>query len=291
MRKIITEELVWQCLPRRSPQSHKGTYGKVLAITGSTRYRGAAALATEGLLRGGAGLVSVATVEAAAAVILPRLPEAMILSCRTDAEGGISAEEAPRLAAFLAGCNTLLMGPGLGWTPDTSALVQALVPAAKGTVVLDADALNAVSELAALPHPAEGELILTPHAGEMARLCGCTVAEAEARREETALRYARENRCVVVLKGHETLIAAPDGRLWQNTTGNAGLARGGSGDVLAGLITALAAQGLSAPEAALCGVWLHGAAADACAERLGQYGMLPHDIFADLGRLFARNGR
>ena len=141
-----------------------------------------------------------------------------------------------------------------------------------------------------MPHPA-GSLILTPHPGEMARLTGLTAAEIAADPAGVAARYAEQWDCTLVLKGHRTLIAAPDGRMWQNTTGNAGLSRGGSGDVLAGMISGLSACGLPAPEAAACAVWLHGAAADCAADRLGQYGMLPHDILTDLGSLFAQHYR
>ena len=136
-----------------------------------------------------------------------------------------------------------------------------------------------------------GSLILTPHPGEMARLTGLAPAEIAADRPGVAARYAGAWGCTLVLKGHRTIVAAPDGRLWLNTTGNAGLARGGSGDVLAGMTAGLAACGLPAPEAAACAVWLHGAAADRTALRLGQYGMLPHDILADLGAIFAENYR
>ena len=291
MADLLTSEQVWQALAPRPAHSLKGSYGRVLAVAGSTRYRGAAALAAEGLLRGGAGLVTLATVEAAAAAVLPRLPEVMVLACRPEEAGGIHAGELTRLRAALTGCSALLMGPGLGNTPSAAALVRGLIPEARCSVVLDADALNVVSEEEALPRPADGALILTPHPGEMARLCHCSVREVEAHREQAVTAYAKAQNCVVVLKGHHTLIADAQGRCVQNPTGNPGLARGGSGDVLAGLITALAAQGIPAFWAAAAGVYLHGAAADACAARLGQYGMLPHDLFVDLGRIFAEHGR
>lgn len=290
MAEIITEQLVWSALPVRDQQSHKGSFGRVLSVAGSTRYRGAAALSTEGILRGGAGLVTLATVEPAAAAVLPRLPEAMILSCRQDEEGGIAVSEAPRLVRALAGCSALLMGPGMGNTPSTAVLVDTLVRTARCPVVLDADALSAAARMDNRPYP-DGPLILTPHPGEMARLCQCSIQEIEERREEIASRYAKTNNCVLVLKGHRTLVAGPCGECWQNATGNAGLATGGSGDVLAGLITAFVAQGVPALKAAQCAVYLHGAAADACSARLGQYGMLPHDMFTDLGRIFAQQGR
>lgn len=291
MTQIITEEQIWQALPVRRATGHKGSFGRVLALAGSRHYRGAAALAVEGILRGGAGLVTLASVEEVAPVVLGRLPEAMLLSCTCDAAGGISADELPRLLEFAQGCDTLLMGPGMGDTPDTLLLVQRLTKAMLGTVVLDADALNVLSRQDTLPHPAEGALIITPHPGEMARLCGCTIGQIQQNREAAAVGYAQSHHCIVVLKGPHTLIASPDGCCLENPTGNAGLARGGSGDALAGLIAAFAAQVSDPLWAAAAGVYLHGAAADACAAELGQYGMLPHDLFYYLGRIFARSGR
>ena len=160
--------------------------------------------------------------------------------------------------------------------------------------MLDADGLNAAAlllpYLGTLPHPA-GELIVTPHPGEMARLTGLSAAEINADREEIARQYAKKWNVVVVLKGSHTVVAAPDGRACVNPTGNPGLARGGSGDVLAGMTAALLACGLPAYEAAACAVYLHGAAADRAAAALGEYGMLPHDILSQLGRIFAENHR
>ena len=210
----ITEEFVWQNIPRRPRDSHKGTFGSVLAVAGSAFYRGAALLAAEGALRTGAGIVTLASVE----------PVVSAAAARLLAEGG------------------------------------------------------------AFPHPA-GELIVTPHPGEMARLTGLSAAQINADREGTALRYAQAWNAVVVLKGARTVVAAPDGRVCVNPTGNPGLSRGGSGDVLAGVITALLGAGLPPLEAAACGAWLHGAAGDRCAAELGQYGMLPTDMLSALPRL------
>ena len=316
----LDESFVFASIRPREPDSHKGSYGHVLLAAGSRRYRGAANLAAEGALRAGAGIVTLAAVEPVIAAAAARLPECCLLPCPEGPDGGLGAAAADSLLAARQKASVLLMGPGMGNTPDTralvralaataatqsssrtfpssgSSLVRALAAGAACTVVLDADALNAAAAMLAagepLPRPAAGfELILTPHPGEMARLTGLAPAEIAADRPGVAARYAEMWGCTVVLKGHRTLIAAPDGRLWQNTTGNAGLARGGSGDVLAGMTAGLAACGLPAPEAAACAVWLHGAAADRCARRLGQYGMLPHDLLADLGAIFAENYR
>ena len=177
---------------------------------------------------------------------------------------------------------------------ETRALVKKLLTGFSGSAVLDADGLNAAASLMnageKLPRPAKG-LILTPHPGEMSRLTGLSVEAIQADREGVARRYAAQWNAVVVLKGARTVVAAPDGRVCVNPTGNPGLARGGSGDVLAGMMSALLACGLSAYEAAACAVWLHGAAADRAARQKGEYGMLPQDIFAHLGQMFAENDR
>ena len=287
MAKEITAQQVFGLLPRRRQDSHKGSYGKVMCLAGSARFRGAAALAAEGALRAGAGLVTLASVEPVIAAVAARCPECVFLPCRQSAGGGVSAQSGKAVLEKVRGMDVLLFGPGLGDTPDTAALLEQLGPSAGCALVLDADGLNAAARLDSLPRSPGLPLILTPHPGEMARLCGLTIAEVNAGREGIAAGYARAEDCVVVLKGHRTIVAGPQGEVFVNPTGNPGLARGGSGDILAGMIAGLAAQGLPPLDAAVCGVWLHGAAADQCAKRLGQYGMLPHDLFADLGALFA----
>lgn len=287
--QLITPAAVWQALAPRPPQSHKGTFGRVLIAAGSARYRGAAALCCEGALRAGAGIVTLASVEPVLALTLARTPECTLLPCTPDEAAGISAQNLPALLETLAACTALVLGPGLGSAAE--AIGAGLLEAARCPVVLDADGLNAAASGAFLLKTGGGPLILTPHPGEMARLCGLTPAQVNADRPALAARMAREWGCILVLKGHATLVAAPGGALWVNTTGNPGLARGGSGDVLAGMIGGLCAAGLHALEAAKCGVWLHGAAADRAAAQRGQWGMLPSDLPAALGELFAENGR
>ena len=314
--KEITENMVWERVPERVQDSHKGTYGKVLCVAGSSRFRGAAALCTEGALRSGCGIVTLATVEPVFASVQPRMPEAILLSCsQSDALnekdewfGGIDGSEASKLRSELKnGYSALVIGPGMGNTDDTAALTKALVTDTAVTAVLDADALNALARkpdndpqvrsyadqnLTYLPRAAsDGSLIITPHPGELARLCGCTIKQIKDSPAEIAVLYAIKNNCVVVLKEHRTIIATPEGRIYRNTSGNSGLARGGSGDILAGMIGSLAAQGLSAEDAAICGVWLHGRAAERCSARRSQTCMLPHDIFEDLGIMMREHDR
>ena len=290
----ITSDFVWQAIQPRPRDAHKGTFGSVLAVAGSASYRGAAALAVEGALRTGAGIVTLASVEPVLAAVAARLPECCLCPCEAGAEGGISPQNIDRIRRQKA--SVLLAGPGLGYTAqsaaraaETRALVKTLLPDFSGSAVLDADGLNAAADLLQtekMPHP-QGELILTPHPGEMARLTGRSAAEINADREGTALRYAKVWNAVVVLKGAHTVIAGPDGRCAVNPTGNPGLSRGGSGDVLAGMTSALLACGLPAFEAAACAVYLHGAAADRAAALHGETGMLPHDLLDALGTLFA----
>ena len=299
MATEITSEFVWQSIPSRARDSHKGSFGTVLIVAGSACYRGAALLAAEGALRTGAGIVTLASVEPVLGAAVARLPECCLCPCKAGAEGGISPENIPQIARQKA--SVLLLGPGLGSTAQSAAraaetrtLVQRLLPGFAGSAVLDADGLNAAAQLLAageeLPHPS-GELILTPHPGEMSRLTGLTAAQIHADREGVALRCAKDWNAVVVLKGARTVVAAPDGRCCVNPTGNPGLARGGSGDVLAGMTAALLACHLPAFEAASCAVYLHGAAADRAAAERGEYGMLPHELLPQLGRIFAENGR
>ena len=294
----ITSEFVWSCIRPRPRDSHKGTFGSVLALAGSARYRGAALLAAEGALRAGAGLVTLASVEPVLAAASARLPECCLLPCIDGAEGGISPESLPLLRRQKAA--VLLAGPGLGYTAQSTAraaetrtLIQQLLSGFAGCAVLDADGLNAAAGLLSAgqppPHPA-GALVLTPHPGEMARLTGLSTGAVNADREGIARRFAQQWDAVVLLKGMRTIIAAPDGRCFVNPSGNPGLARGGSGDALAGILAALLACGLEAAEAASCAAWLHGAAADRAAAQRGEYGMLPR-ILPALGTLFAENGR
>ena len=299
MAATITPESVWAHIPPRARDSHKGSFGAVLVVAGSACYRGAASLAVEGALRTGAGIVTLASVEPVLAAVSARLPECCLCPCLAGAEGGISPRSLPNITRQKA--TTLLLGPGLGYTAQSAAraaetreLVEKLLPGFGGSAVLDADGLNAAAQLlpyfGTVPHPT-GELILTPHPGEMSRLTGLSMAEINEDRVEIALQYAKAWNAVVVLKGAGTVVAAPDGRCCVNTTGNPGLSRGGSGDALAGMTAALLACGLPAYEAAACAVYLHGAAADRAAALRGEYWMLPQDLFAQLGRLFAEHHR
>ena len=235
--------------------------------------------------RAGAGLVYLASVEPVVQMVLTRTPECCACGCRTAANGGIHPQDAGALRSWFDGKNTVLLaGPGLG---------ESAAPVCKApwsAAVLDADALNALAA-GKIKGPLPDQTVITPHPGEAARLLDCTVGEVQADREAAARRLAGMYHCIAVLKGRGTLIATPGGEVYHNPTGSAGLAKGGSGDILAGLLSGLLAAGLkqgrTAEDAAIAAVWLHGAAGDRCAKRLGMAAMLAHDIFADLGAIFA----
>lgn len=278
---ILTTKTIFDLLPPRDPESHKGSYGRVLAVCGCAQYRGAAALSVMGALRAGAGIVTLAADEPVIASIAARILEATFLPLPDDIA----------LAGMARKATVCLGGCGREADEATASLMRTLLANAAGTVVLDAGGLCSLADEPETLRRAAGRLIVTPHPGEMARLCRCTVQEITADPAAAACELARRISAVVVLKGHRTHIAAPDGALYQNRTGNAGLARGGSGDVLAGMIAGYAAQGMTPLHAALCGVHLHGLAADACAVRLSQQGMLPEDILTDLCAVYLANRR
>ncbi|THF78077.1 NAD(P)H-hydrate dehydratase [Cohnella fermenti] len=280
----------------RKADTHKGTYGHVLVAAGSRPMSGAGLLAARAALRSGSGLVSLALPDSLLPALLGRLPEAMLLGMPDAGRGDWSAAPPEALAAAAAGKQALVLGPGLGrWTNDR-AWLRTLWERLPGSLplVLDADALNMLAAAEADGAPGGGEpfaawprraapAVVTPHPGEMARMCGLSVREVQRDRIELARRYAEEHGVIVALKGARTVVAEPGGRVFVNATGNPGMATGGSGDVLAGLIGGLLAQGHGPIQAAALGVWLHGAAGDRAASvRTTQASLLAGDIIDHL---------
>ncbi len=261
-----------------------------MALCGSRFYSGAAALAAMGALRSGVGLCCLATTDRVAASLTGALPECTFFPLGETEEGTVCADQCAALLDRVNRSSACLMGCGLGQSSNVEMLVNVLLAGAKCQLILDADALNTIAPSPQLITGALRPPIITPHVGEMSRLCGLDIAAIKADRAWCALDFASRWNCVVVLKDYQTVVASPDGRLWRNTTGNAGLARGGSGDLLAGIISSFAAQGIDPVEAAVCGVYLHGLAADRCAKRLSQYGMLPGDLPAELCAIFTERG-
>lgn len=277
--KILTHQDVLNILPDRSPDSHKGDYGKILLLCGSRGYTGAAALAAMGALRSGAGLVYLGVPESIYAIEAVKLTEPVVFPL-PDQYGKLSADALVQLGDILPRMDAVLIGPGLGISEGTSQIVQYILKEAKCPVVLDADGISMAASHKDILRERTSATVLTPHAGEFSRLTGTMPAD----RVSDAKDAARDMNVIMVLKGHETVIT--DGKCcYINNTGNPGMAVGGSGDVLAGVIVSLLGQGVDPLQAAACGVWLHGAAGDVCAESIGQYGMLPGDMLNVLPRL------
>ncbi len=268
--------------PARPRNGHKGSFGHLLLLAGSRGKSGAAALSAQAALRAGAGLVTVASPESAQRDLAIKLTEVMTEPL-PELEGGVALAAQPALAALCRAKEVVALGPGLGLAPETVALVRQLVPEIKAPLVIDADGLNAIVGVCdLLSSRSIGTTVLTPHPGEMARLCDCSIVEVEADRIGCARDFARRYGVVLVLKGAGTLIATPSGEVSINASGNPGMATAGMGDLLTGMIAALLAQGLETEQAAKLGVFWHGAAGDYVAKRLGTCGLLAGDLLPAL---------
>ena len=277
--RTLNHQDVLGILPDRAPDSHKGDYGKILLLCGSRGYTGAAALAAQGALRSGAGLVYLAVPESIYAIEAVKLTEAVVMPL-PDQDGKLSEISVDEVRSLMEQKDVVLIGPGLGKSAGTCAVVKAVLKEFPGPVVLDADGINLIAAHKDLLRGRTGPTILTPHAGEFARIADVCTGD----RLVDAVTFASEYKVILLLKGHRTIIT--DGNVaYINYTGNPGMAVGGSGDVLAGMIAGLLGQGLDPIEAASCGAWLHGTAGDICAQQLGMYGMLPSDMVSVLPRL------
>lgn len=277
--KELTYEKVQQLLPDRKSWSHKGDYGKILLLCGSRGYTGAAELAAMGALRCGAGLVYLAVPESIYGIEATKLTEPVILPLPED-DGMLCEASLPQIYKLLSKMDAVLIGPGLGKSRGTFAVTEAVLNSFSGPVVLDADGINVLSGHRDILRGRIAPTLLTPHDGEFRRLGG----EITEDRVAAAEALARDLNSIVVLKGYRTVIT--DGlNTYRNTTGNPGMAVGGSGDLLAGMTVSLLGQGIKPLEAAACAAWLHGKAGDLCAQELGQYAMLPSDMLKVLPRL------
>lgn len=279
---LLTREAVRGLVEPRSPESHKGDYGRVLLVAGSRGKTGAAHLAATAALRSGAGLVTVATPASSLPALAGLGAEYMTEPLEETPDGTVAWESLDHVLSLQA--DVIAIGPGLGRSAATAAFVQGLVERAGVPLVLDADGLNAFAGEADRLLGRDGvDVIITPHPGEMARLCGLSVEEVQASRLTVARDFAATHRVHVVLKGHRTVIATPEGRTYINLTGNAGMATGGTGDVLTGMTAAWAGQLLDAEAAARLAVYLHGLAGDLAEADEGEVALVAGDLVARLG--------
>ena len=271
-------------VPQRPPASHKGSYGRVLVVAGSTGMTGAAALASEAALRAGAGLVTLAIPKSLNPILEGLLPEVMTLPLSETEAGSLSMSAASAILEFAEQTKSVLaIGPGLSQHPDTVLLVHQLVrenreQALNLRMVIDADGLNALSQVPEVISLLDREAILTPHPGEMSRLTSSSVPSLEADRIRTAQQFASDHNLTLVFKGAPTVTGLANGDVWINSTGNPGMATGGMGDVLTGIIAGLMAQGLSGERAAVLAVYIHGLAGDIVSKRLGMHGLIASDV-------------
>lgn len=275
--KQLDHEQVLSLLPDRKLNAHKGDFGRILLLCGSRGYTGAAALAALGALRSGAGLVYLGVPESIYAIEAVKLTEPIVFPL-PDEDGMLSYPATKDISDLLPQMDAVVIGCGLGKSHGTLAVLAYVLEHFCGPVIVDADGINLLSMHKDILRGRTGVTVLTPHAGEFARL-GYT-----GERVQNAIKAAVELSCILLLKGHETVIT--DGNaVYINPTGNPGMATGGCGDVLAGMIGALVGQGISPLEATAAAAWLHGKAGDLCAETIGQYGMLPSDMLSMLPRL------
>jgi len=273
---MMSEELAASWLPKRPADGHKGTFGKVYVVGGSVGLTGAPVFSARAAARTGSGLVFLGVPEAIYPMTAVMCLEAMPAPLPAN-NGKLAGESYFKILEQMKVCDAGLLGPGLGRSQELCSLVSRLLEQIEIPLVLDADGLFAMKdrkEILKTRKMKNRVTVLTPHEGEFAYLGG----ELSLGREEAARNFAMEYGCVLVLKGPGTVTAAPDGRIWVNTTGNCGMAKGGSGDVLGGMLLSLLGQGMKAEEAAALAVWLHGKAGDLCREELGEFGMLPSDM-------------
>jgi hydroxyethylthiazole kinase-like uncharacterized protein yjeF len=286
---VITAPDISSGVASRPAESNKGSYGHALVVGGSLGKAGAAAMAGMAALRAGAGLSTVATAKSVLGTVAGFHPELMTEPLVETDSGTISGSALDRITELAKGKTVVAIGPGISREPQTSALVRSLIVKLQVSIVLDADGLNAFEGRTDELNGKGRTLVITPHPGEMARLAGLTIAEVQKDRLGVARKFAREHELIVVLKGHRTLVVQPDGEAWVNTTGNPGMATGGTGDILTGMVAGLIAQHpKDAFRAVLAAVHLHGLAGDVACEKFGEHSLVATDLLRGLPQAFRR---
>ena len=275
---LTTEKPIFK---KRRHNSHKGTFGTGLMLCGSYGMAGAAVLAARAALRSGIGIVKAVLCDSIYYPFTVSVPEAVCIPVKPNNKGTLCPDNL-NLAELLKGCAAVLIGCGMGNNEDTARLVKELLETSEIPIVIDADGINALSDSIDIIKKSKAPVILTPHPGEMARLCSLTVSEVEENRVEIAKDFAVKYGCVLVLKGANTIVTTPSGEVYFNVTGNPGMSTGGSGDALAGVTLSLLAQGFNVEDAAKAAVYLHGEAGDKAAAKHGERSMLPTDLIEEL---------
>lgn len=282
--ELLLAEEVGSLVHKRFPDSHKGDFGHVLVIAGARGKTGAALLCCQAAMRAGAGLVTLGSPASLNSVLASAILEVMTVPLADSGEGSLRFDNGEELSRALVGKGAAVLGPGIGVSSDTIALTRWLVTHCELPLVIDADGLNCLVEGPEVLQERSAPVILTPHPGEMARLTKLSTAQVQERRIAVARSFARMYHCYLVLKGARTVIATPCGRVFVNPTGNPGMASGGMGDALTGILGSLLAQGYPPEEATILGVFLHGYVGDKIAQRQGEIGILARDVIEGLPR-------
>lgn len=276
-------------LPKREPFSHKGSFGRALLICGSRNMVGCCVLATEGALRSGAGLVTLAFPDCLYKALTSRLTENLFLPIVTDKDGCLGSEGIKALLEACENSDVIMVGCGLGTSDGVKELVKALITQNEKPLIMDADALNCLSEFNDVLLNKKCDILLTPHPGEMSRLCGLGVKDVEENREEIIVDFCKTYKVNVLLKGHRTLICNSSAdSLYVNKTGNTGLSKGGAGDLLSGIIAGLTpSMNGKLFESAILGAFVHGMSADILTKEMSEYSVLPSDCAKVLGKVYS----
>ena len=277
---ILNKAFIKKYIKKREQSCHKGDFGRILLLCGSKGYTGAAALASMGALRSGAGLVYLGVPESVYPIEAGKLLEPIVFAL-PDEHGMLSEKAIDIIIPMISRMDAILIGCGLGQGQGTMAVMEYLIKNYQGPLVIDADGINLLSSRIHILRGRKAPTILTPHDGEFARIGGDIHSQD---RIGATVELAQKLGCIILRKGHISVISDGD-KSYVNKTGNAGMATGGSGDVLAGMVASLIGQGIAPLEAAACASWLLGRAGDICAKRIGQYGMLPQDMLQILPRL------
>ena len=269
-------------IPERKADSNKGDYGHVFVLAGSVGFTGAAALCSQAALLSGSGLVTLGIAKSLYPIMARKLTEAMAMPLPETRGQALSEKAYPVIMKFSERTDCIALGPGLSRDQGSQRLVRRLITALKKPIVLDADGINAIEGKAQLLRSAKAPIVVTPHPGEMSRLTGLPVGGISKAKEKVAKNFANKYNVVCVLKGHRTVVARPDGKIYVNSTGNPGMAKGGTGDVLTGMIASFIGQGIRPFEAAMLGVYLHGLAGDLAAKEKGEASLLATDLLNNI---------
>ncbi len=277
----ITPEKIHPLLPKRASVSHKGSYGRLFALAGSKGLTGAAVMACSSALKCGAGLITLGCAESLNTIFEIALKEVMTMPLN-DENGIISAKAIPKIIKSINSSDVCLFGPGAGKSNGITKIAESITSIENAYVIADADALNAMADTPDILKNNKSKLILTPHIGEFSRLTGLSTEKILSDTKKYASDFAKKYNVTLVLKSHRTVVCSPDGRCLKNISGNPGMATGGTGDVLAGVIASFAAQGMNPFDAAITGVYIHSLAADMAAQEFGEYSLTPSDIISYL---------